>query len=335
MPKMAWSWFRGRWSARPVLALLLLLVVLLLLLRGLWPPQPPTRLAITSFPPYNYFYLATRVPQAGDDRLKLVLRQYSSLEDQRRAFDQGAVDAIATTLPEALAICQEAPERCPQIVLVLDESAGADQLVSQASIVHPQDLKGRRVGLEHSVLAEYILLRSLEGSEVGLKELGLRYRGPQELVEELRRGELDAVVSYAPYVSQLQGDPRFRVLFDSRQMPGEVVDVLAVEPGFARRHPQQVTALIRSWWAARAYAADHPSESVALMAKREQITPQDFLAFEALVRYPGPAEQHTLLSPQGPLQRALQRMARQMQQADRVRSAPTLPSSRADYLPVP
>ena len=323
------SWLTSRrWG----LAFLLVLVATSLLLLSVFSSKPTVRLAMTSFPPYNYFYLASRVPELSPG-IDLVVRQYSSLADQRRAFEQDAADAITTTLPEALAICQEAPARCPLIVLVLDESAGADQLLARVSIADVAGLKGRRVGLEHSVLGEYFLLRGLDGSGVDLSQLLLRYDGPLEIIRSLREGELDAVVTYAPHLNTLKGDPRFHVLFDSRRLPHEVVDVLAVDPGWARRHPQRIASLIRSWWAARAYAAEHAQAAVALMAQREQIMPEEFLAFERLVRYPGPEEQRALLAPQGVLHQVLQRIARQMWLAGRVQPAPRIPAIRADYLP--
>lgn len=295
-------------------------------------PTPAIRLAITSFPPYNYFYLASRVPGLLPDGLNLVVRQYTSLEDQRRSFEQGAVEVVATTLPEALAICQDAPQRCPAIVLVLDQSAGADQLVASNAIADVRQLKGRRVGLEHSVLGEYLLLRSLEGSGLTFADLQLHYLGPVDLLKALRRGELDAVVTYAPHTALLQGDPGFRVLFDSTQIPQEVMDVLAVDRDWARRHPRLVKSLVASWWAARAHAAAEPQSSVALMARREQITPQEFLDFERLVHYPGPKEQRQLLAPRGPVEQVLERMARLMREAQRVRATPPLPSIETVYL---
>lgn len=44
-------------------------------------------------------------------------------------------------------------------------------------------------------------------------------------------------------------------------LPGEIVDVLAVEPAWLREHPAEVEALVRAWAKAHTHAASHPSVS--------------------------------------------------------------------------
>jgi hypothetical protein len=79
--------------------------------------------AITTWPGYEYFYLAEQKQLALAEGLDLRVNQYTSLEDQRLAFVRGDVNVMATTLSEAIAVCQEVPARCPELMLVLDESA--------------------------------------------------------------------------------------------------------------------------------------------------------------------------------------------------------------------
>ena len=75
--------------------------------------QRQVRLAIVDWPAYEYFYLASRKGLDLQQGYRLQVDQFGSLQDQRRAFSRGDVEAIATTLPEAIAICREAPARCP------------------------------------------------------------------------------------------------------------------------------------------------------------------------------------------------------------------------------
>jgi NitT/TauT family transport system substrate-binding protein len=184
-------------------------------------------------------------------------------------------------------------------VLVLDESRGADRLIGRAKLIGPAQLAGLQVGLERAVLAEYLLLRSLTGSRLSLDDLQLRFDGPVALVQRLRAGELDAIVTYAPHDTALQGDHRFRELFSSAAIPGEVVDVLAVDPVVARQQPDQLRALVRTWWAARDYLRRHPNEALTVMAGRQQIAPEQFKATETRLRYPLAAEQPRLLAASG------------------------------------
>ena len=295
--------------------------------------QRQVRLAIVDWPAYEYFYLASRKGLDLQQGYRLQVDQFGSLQDQRRAFSRGDVEAIATTLPEAIAICREAPARCPSIVLVLDDSNGADQVVAGSRWRSVAELKGQRVGLEPSVLGEFMLLRAVQGQGLKLADFKLRYDGPKALVSQLQRGVVDAIVTYAPHSDGLVADPRFRVLFSSSQIPGEVVDVLAVSPELLRRDSKQVAALVRTWWAARQLAAQEPQQATALMAQRQGVTPEQFLSSQRLIRYPDRNQQAGLLAADGPVQRTLQRLQRQMREANRIPQAIPLPKLTPGLVP--
>ena len=291
------------------------------------------RLAIVDWPAYEYFYLASRKGLDRDQGYRLQVDQFGSLQDQRRAFSRGDVEAIATTLPEAIAICREVPARCPVIVLVLDASNGADQVAAAARWRSVAELKGQRVGLERSVLGEFMLLRAAQGQGLKLADFKLRYDGPKALVSQLQRGVVDAIVTYSPHSDGLVADPRFRVLFSSSQIRGEVVDVLAVSPELQRRDSKQVAALVRTWWAARQLAAEEPQQATALMAQRQGVTPEQFLSSQRLIRYPDRNQQAGLLAADGPVQRTLQHLQRQMREANRIPQAIPLPKLAPELVP--
>lgn len=291
------------------------------------------RLAIVDWPAYEYFYLASRKGLDRDQGYRLQVDQFGSLQDQRRAFSRGDVEAIAITLPEAIAICREVPARCPVIVLVLDASNGADQVAAAARWRSVAELKGQRVGLERSVLGEFMLLRAAQGQGLKLADFKLRYDGPKALVSQLQRGVVDAIVTYSPHSDGLVADPRFRVLFSSSQIRGEVVDVLAVSPELQRRDSKQVAALVRTWWAARQLAAEEPQQATALMAQRQRVTPEQFLSSQRLIRYPDRNQQAGLLAADGPVQRTLQHLQRQMREANRIPQAIPLPKLAPELVP--
>ncbi len=291
------------------------------------------RLAIVDWPAYEYFYLASRKGLDRQEHYRLQVDQFGSLQDQRRAFNRGDVEAIATTLPEAIAICREVPARCPEIVLVLDESHGADHVVAAARWRSLAQLKGQRLGLERSVLGDFMVLSAVGGQGLGLSDFQLRYDGPKALVAQLQRGNLEAIVTYAPHSDPLLSDPRWRVLFSSSEIPGEVVDVLAVSPDLRRRDPALVKGLVRSWWAARRLAAEQPHDATALMAQRQGVTPAQFLQSQRLIRYPDRSQQAALLAPQGPVQRTLERLHLQMRQANRLPQASPLPQLAPELVP--
>ncbi len=95
-------------------------------------------------------------------------------------------------------------------------------------------------------------------------------------VDAYLQGRVDALVTFEPMRSILL-DRGARVLFDSTQIPGEIVDVLAVREDFLERHPERVTELVAGWSRAVAYAKTAPMKAAQLMAPRENLTPEAFL----------------------------------------------------------
>jgi NitT/TauT family transport system substrate-binding protein len=125
------------------------------------------------------------------------------------------------------------------------------------------------------------------------------------------------------------------VLFTSEAIPGEIVDVLAVNPAFAQRHPAQLRALVRTWWAAQALARAEPAASVALMAQREQVSSAAFTASEQGIRYLGPGDQERMLAADGPVAQVVSRMAKQMLAAQRIQPDVPLPKPSRRFLADP
>jgi ABC-type nitrate/sulfonate/bicarbonate transport system substrate-binding protein len=108
-------------------------------------------------------------------------------------------------------------------------------------------------------------------------------------------------------------------------MPGEVVDVLAVAPETVRSHQREIQALVRTWWAAQAYARRHRSEAVGVMAQRQQISPEEFNQSEDRLRYPSASQQRSLLADDGPVAQTIERMAGLLRAARRIQPAAPLP----------
>lgn len=330
VPRPVFSSVRRLWPLALVAALV---AAALTTLWELNRQRPQLAVAITSWPAYEYLYLAQEKNLGRAFDLEVVVQQFTSLVDVRRAFERGDVPVMATTVPEAVAVCQEMPARCPQLFLVLDESLGADRLIARATYRTPADLLGRRVGLERTVLGEYVLLRSFGDRPPALKQaLQLRFDGPAALVARLRKGELDAIVTYAPHDIGLLEDSDYRVLFSSRSIPGEVVDVLAVDPAYARSHGRELRALVKTWWAARDYSRRFPAEAISRMAQRQQLDPRQFEASERGLNYPGPSDQQRLLAADGPLTHSLAKIAALMQRSGVISPQAPLPALSRSYL---
>lgn len=258
-------------------------------------PQPPLRVGTNVWPGYEPLYLARELGFYHDTEVRLV--EYSSATQVIQAWRNSAIDAAALTLDEVLRLAEDGHR--PRVVAVLDISNGADALLARAPITRLGQLRGRRIGVEDTAVGGYLLGRALQ--QAGLARTAVRVVPLQFHRHEpaFVRGEIDAVVTFEPVRSRLLARGA-HVLFDSRRIPGEIVDVLVVRPEALDRQPQRVRHLVGGWLrACRELERDRP-RAARLMAPRLQLSPAEFLASLDGLRLPDLAENHQLLGGRSP-----------------------------------
>jgi NitT/TauT family transport system substrate-binding protein len=281
-----------------------LLAALLLLCACTQPPEPRLRLGTTPWPGNEPLFLGQKLGLLPTERLHLV--EYVSSAQLMRAFRNGAIDAVSTTLEEVLSLEQLGHE--PKVVLVLDSSHGADCVMARPDMESLSALQGRRISSEESLLGMYMLTRVLEQAGLRREDVRLDIRPLETHVAAWQRGELDAVVTFEPYCQQL-ASVGARRLFDSSRIPGEIVDVVVVRKEFLDAWPRHVDALLRGWFATLAWKQQHPQEAMQRMAGRLGLDPQRFQEAMSGVRLMDERAQHAQLTGAQPgLRETLERM---------------------------
>lgn len=238
-------------------------------------PPETLRLGINAWPGYEYLHLADVKGYFREAGLDVKVVEFNSLSDARRAYERGQIDALGTTIIEVLQ-SRENSTKSLQIAAVTDYSDGADMIVAQSRIQTVADLKGKKVGLELASLGVYILARALEKNGLQLSDVELVSLDQLSLAEALEKGELDAIVTYPPTNIKLLANNQFHIVFTSKEIPKEVLDVLAVDAEFAKKYPEKVTLLLDGFEKAYQYSLSNPADAYAIMAKREGISAAEF-----------------------------------------------------------
>lgn len=253
----------------------LFIAVILLLSACRETPNPPLRIAINPWPGYEFLYLAERLKLFEAEGVEVRILQFSSLNDSRRAFELGKADGFGGTLIETLIAAQNSQRR-PQVVYLPDYSNGGDLIVARRGIDSLEALAGKRVAIEPGTLNGYILARALAHRSVNLQAVQQVGMPQAEMHRALANGEIDAAVTYAPFSVDMLKNPQLQPLFSTREIPGEVLDVLAIDANVVQQRREQVDGLLRGFNRALLYSRAHPQEAYAIMAAREGISAEDF-----------------------------------------------------------
>lgn len=253
----------------------LVICLLLLMSQGCTEQSGPRalRLGTNIWPGYEPLYLARELGYYDNHKVRLI--EYTSMTQVVRAYQNDMLDAAALTLDEAIRL--SASGERSRIVLVTDISNGGDALVARGDIDSVAELKGRRIGIEHSALGFYMLWRILELNEVSKKDIVLVSLQASEHERALQEGRVDAVITYDPIRSRML-DQGAKLLFDSREIPGEIVDVLIVKEDRLKVMEPYIEHLKTGWYRAVEQLDKDPAGSARILSNRLRLPVDQVLA---------------------------------------------------------
>ena len=313
--------------ARHPRRLIALASVVSVLLAGCQPSLRTITLPISSWPGYEYLGLAAQLGVDRQHGLKLDVVEFADPQEIVHAYLRGDQRFAPLTTVEAVDLCARVPNRCPVVVLVLDESRGGDQLAVRNDVPSIDALKGKTVAVTFSTLGPYVVNRALEQKGLKITDVILRNVPLDLMPDALAQGEVAAAALFPPYSERAERSGRARILFSSEQIPGEIFDVLVVDPTYLQQHSREVMLVLRSWQDAHQLAQRNPERAQHLMAQREQISLGEFKDSEKGVTYYPLREQPALLRPGGPIAQSLQRVQRVQQQIGLIPQGASLPST--------
>lgn len=185
-------------------------------------PSRPLRLMLHDWPGYAFMRLAVRQGRVPTGQVEML--ECGGMEESVAALESGETDAAAITLDNVMYLLDRGVDL--QVVLLFNVSSGGDALLAQPGIASLSDLRGLRVGAEDTALSAVMLNRALHAAGLSREAIEVvPFTG--NAVSAWDSGELDAILTYQPAVQALL-HRGLRVLFDSRQTPFLIVDVLAV-----------------------------------------------------------------------------------------------------------
>ncbi len=281
----------------------------------------PVRIGINAWPGYEFLYLAQKKGFYKEEGVAVRLVEFSSLSDARRAYERGQIDGFGTTVFEVLQAREYSP-RSPQIVQVIDYSNGADMILARSGITNVAGLRGKRIGVELGSLGVFVLLRGLEKSGLSLTDIEPVSMDQGAMESAFVQGKLDALVTYTPTTVKLLREANAQRVFTTAEIPGEVVDVIAIEAAFCQQRPKAVQAVLRAFHRAIDYTKTNPNDAYAIMARREGISAEEFrTTLTDGVKLVSAAEQNEYLKPGGRLWQVIYASDRALRQAGQIKGA--------------
>lgn len=250
----------------------------------------PLRVAMNSWPGYEPLYTARALGLLPEDAIRLI--EMPSTTEAMRIFRSRDLDVLAVTLDEALLLASQRQDI--SIVLVADYSEGGDSIIGKPPLADVTDLRGKRIGVEDTALGAYMLSRALALHSLAPTEV-VTLRLPLDQHEAaFLSNKIDAVVTFEPTRSRLLGHGAVE-LFSSREIPGEVVDILVVHSDLLPGRLEDVRLLYRTWTAGLVAMHRDPDQAMRRLEERLGLKPGEGRRQMSMIRVPDSAECRQLL----------------------------------------
>ena len=242
-------------------------------------PPPPIRIGMNTWLGYDPLVLARDRQLLDVNQIRVI--ELGSTSETMRHFRNGLLDVAALTLDEALRLSSDGVDL--RVVAVIDESLGGDVVLVAPGITSLAQLKGARIAVETRTTGALVLHQLLKAAGLQPHEVQVLNIEAMEQLVALKSQKVSVAISYEPVAQHLR-DAGFKPLFDSAQLPGQVIDVYAVRTDFLQAFPGQVDAFLAAWQRGVQEFQQHPDRSVNLLAPGVDVTPEHYLEAMGQIR---------------------------------------------------
>jgi NitT/TauT family transport system substrate-binding protein len=161
------------------------------------------------------------------------------------ALSSGKIDADMIVASDAMVTGASGAKT--KIVCLVDYSEGSDMIVGAPGINSIKDLKGKKVGVELTLVEHMLLLQALKVNGMSQSDITLVGTSTDKTPQTLASGQVSAVGAWYPISGQaLQQVPGSKKLFTSADAKGLIFDVIAVNPTSYAAHKEdwaKITAI--------------------------------------------------------------------------------------------
>ena len=235
---------------------------------------------------YGPFYVAQEMGFFKDEGVDVNFVIMEDTAIKIGAMFAGQIDIAASTSDEFPIYLK--PGKAVRYFMAVDYSNGGDGVVASKDITDIAGLKGKTVAFEQGTISQFFLNVLLKKAGLTQADVEAVNMTATDAGTAFVAGQVDAAVTWEPALSLGVNSPNGHLLASSKELPGVIVDVLAVTADTAEAKEADLRAFARAWYRALDYLDQHPDESYAMMAKGVGgwiSNPADFKAAAGGIQY--------------------------------------------------
>ena len=195
-------------------------------------------------------------------------------------YSAGQFDGCSMTNMDALTIPAAAGVDSTALIIG-DFSNGNDGIVLKGEGKSLSDLKGMNVNLVELSVSHYLLARGLESAGLSERDLKVVNTSDADLVAAFATPSVKAVATWNPLLAEVVAMPAVSKVFDSSQIPGEIIDLMVVNTQTLKDNPAFGKALTGAWYEVMATMSADDAAGRAAREHMAQASGTDLAGYEA------------------------------------------------------
>ena len=213
--------------------------------------------------------------------ISIAVKQLDYIESINQ-FTAGQFDAVLLTNMDGLTI-PAAGGVDTSIVIVGDYSNGNDGLVLKGS-GKLADIKGQRVNLVELSVSHYFLARALDSVGLSEKDITVVNTSDADIVAAWGTPDVTAAAAWNPQLAEMKKQKGTSEVFDSSKIPGEILDVLAINTATLKANPALAKALTGAWFETLAVMSKADAAAMDAKTQMAQLSGTDLAGYEAQLK---------------------------------------------------
>ncbi|KAA2314346.1 lipid kinase [Pseudooceanicola sediminis] len=195
-------------------------------------------------------------------------------------YTAGAFDGVTATNMDALSIPAGGGVDSTALI-VGDYSNGNDAIIVKGD-VGLADLAGKSVNLVELSVSHYLLARALEQVDLSEADLGAVINtSDADMIAAFQTDDVEVVVTWNPLVSTILEDPGATKVYDSSDIPGEIIDCLFVNTDTLADNPAFGKAVTGAWYETMALMASGTPEGDAALSEMAEASGTDLEGYKS------------------------------------------------------
>jgi len=239
--------------------------------------KPPLRIAYSDWPGWTALEIGIQKGWFKEAGVDVEFSWFDYLPSMD-AYTAGKVDAVTITNGDALVTGANGAKS--KAILVMDYSDGNDQIIGVPGIESFKALKGKKLGLELTLVEHLMFMKALEKNGMKPGDVELVNFPTNETPQALASGQVSAIAAWYPVSAQAhKAVAGAKTLFTSANVPGLIYDTLAVNPASLSSRKDDWAKVAKVWYRISDFVRDPKTqpEAVAIMAAKVGVKAEEYV----------------------------------------------------------